>query len=689
MKNHMGFKGFNRFKICLAVVGLGLLLGCNSVQATYRASTQELMSRQYPIYMGNQFHTSAINPSVVQKVASDLDIVSINKQEDLFVDHGANADIANQIHGLNPKVKVLQYLNLMDVWNTSDAYVWMKSNNAFLFDDNGREVHPYESTYGTSRWAGDPTNTGWQDYYANHSKSIVDQGMDGIFSDNWFRTNAQNWVLSPARFSAIVAGWETIGQKTKSLIGNKILIGNSPALNTYQSRDGSMVEMRNAPYASAFNYYLKLSDESASYGQINVDSIQNKFDGSEYMKSYDSILGFSLPACLLTDNIFAFSNDMKVFALVEKVGKIGVPKGPRYRINGVWERDFTAGKVVFNDTAAPITVPLDAGLYKDLNQTPVNSVTLDSFRGTILKNMPAPVSPSQLTVTGVAKGATSGNYFVNMAWLDNSVDETAFEVYQSVNPIDNFQFVGTVPSNTNSFSVNMGQIPAPGTYYYKVSAVSNAGKSDLSNTASVLLNPAPYAPSNLAVAGLTQGATSGNYYVNLTWNDTSSNETSFEVYQSVNSPDNFQLVSTVAANTGNFAVNVGATPVAGTYYYKVLAVNDSGKSAPTNIANANVNPIPTAPSDALVTSVVKGTSGNYFVYLQWKDNSANEKSFEIYQSLDPTANFKLIKTPVANSTTYGINIGSNPVRATYYYQVVAVNDYGRSPQSNTASAVVK
>ena len=102
-----------------------------------------------------------------------------------------------------------------------------------------------------------------------------------------------------------------------------------------------------------------------------------------------------------------------------------------------------------------------------------------------------------------------------------------------------------------------------------------------------------------------------------------------------------------------------------------------------------VGQIPNAPSNLTFVSVAKGaTSGNYYVNLTWKDNSNNETGFEIYQSINSTGNFKLIKTLAANSTGYLINIGSNPKHGTYYYTIYAVNQYGKSQPSNTVSAKI-
>ena len=356
------------------------------IKATnYRPAMQEIMSRPYPIIAGNQFRSKDLDIPLAQRVIKDLDLVIVNKTDDLFIDKGANASFARYIHKYNPRVKVLQYLNLIDVWENQDSFQWMKDKEAILLDDAGNPVHPYQKNYGTKRWAADPTNRDWQKYYAERAKSIIDQGLDGIFSDNWFRTNSQNWNINGQRFSTIQQAWEMIGRKTKAEIGEgKILIGNSPAHNGYQSRDASMIEMRNAPNSKDFNNYLKWSDEASKYTQANLDTI-SWMNGRTYMSSPESVLQFSLPACLLTDNIFGIPNDNDIFSIIEKVGKIGSPLAPRYRAQNILQRNFTGGKVLFNDTDKPVVIKLPLRLYKDLDNNPVSTVSLDSFRGIILK----------------------------------------------------------------------------------------------------------------------------------------------------------------------------------------------------------------------------------------------------------------------------------------------------------------
>lgn len=708
--------------------------------ATCPAAMQEIMSRPYPRLMGNQWHVApdgtfgaGNTASTIDFAGKYLDYVSLNRasggMNDLFLDfyqstHDPTRGLlktSNDLHSAaaaaGRKIYVLAYHNMSDVWyyesvnSFPNENFWMKpdgknigtwdymnNHNLWLHASDGSIV-TYPGYTSSQRRMWDSRNQAVQEYWAQHAKGITDQGFDGIFADNWLRTG-----FGGTDRVGVQQGWNATGARFKQLAPNKILVGNSPPFGVFTNRDVCMLEDRIAQTATgdkSIAGYLQYSDQAAAMGQVCQDTYWDEAAGP--------LETFRIPMVLLTDNVFGLTLSTKQghplsseSSVIIKLGKIGYPKGPRYTANGVLQRDFTLGKDIVNNTGSTVTVNLPAGVYKTINGTQVNSVTLNAYSGIVLKtsgSVPppaptAPAAPSGLTVTGVTKGATTGNYFVNLSWTDNSTNETGFELQQAVNSTTNFQTVGTIPANTTAYAVNLGTTPTAGTYYYRLLAVNDTGKSAPSNTASanVTIPTVPAAPTGLAIASVTKGATTGNYYVNLTWKDNATNETGYKIFQSVNSATNFQLVKTAATNATSYGVSIGTTPVSGTYYYKVVATNAAGDSQPSNTVSkaiSTVNP-PAAPSNLAVTKVAKSlTSGDYFVYLTWKDNSTNETGFQILQSINSTSNFQVVKTPAMNSTSYGVNIGSTPVKGTYYYKVIAVNAGGNSASSNTAQATVK
>jgi large repetitive protein len=88
---------------------------------------------------------------------------------------------------------------------------------------------------------------------------------------------------------------------------------------------------------------------------------------------------------------------------------------------------------------------------------------------------------------------------------------------------------------------------------------------------------------------------------------------------------------------------------------------------------------PAAPRN--LAAQVSGAS----VQLSWVDAPFNETGFNVYRSTSPSGNFLRINTTTLpkNSTTYLDNLVQEG--QTYYYKVVAINSFGQSVDSNSAS----
>ncbi len=110
-----------------------------------------------------------------------------------------------------------------------------------------------------------------------------------------------------------------------------------------------------------------------------------------------------------------------------------------------------------------------------------------------------------------------------------------------------------------------------------------------SNATTQVLPPVPAAPTNL-----TATATSATG-ISLSWQDTATNASNYEVYRSNNNNQSFILVATLPSNTFSYKDN-GLFADA-KYYYQVNAVNVGGTSAYSNQVNTvtlDVPPVITA-----------------------------------------------------------------------------------------------
>ena len=181
---------------------------------------------------------------------------------------------------------------------------------------------------------------------------------------------------------------------------------------------------------------------------------------------------------------------------------------------------------------------------------------------TALNAAVAPAAPSGLS----ASAASSSQ--VNLAWIDNSSNETGFKIERSGNGGSTYaQIATTTASSYSDTGLAAGTI-----YYYRVRAYNTAGDSSYSGAATATTQAGVTIPA--APSGLSASAASTSQ-INLAWTDNSANETGFRVERSSNGGSTF---TQVAATTANSYSNTGLA-AGTTYLYRVCAYNSAGNSA--------------------------------------------------------------------------------------------------------------
>jgi len=90
--------------------------------------------------------------------------------------------------------------------------------------------------------------------------------------------------------------------------------------------------------------------------------------------------------------------------------------------------------------------------------------------------LPAPAAPTKLTLTAVSQSQ------INLAWTDNSSNESGFLVEQSLDGI-NFTLIATVGPNVRTWSAT--GLRANTRYYFRVRAFNAGGNSAYSNIANI------------------------------------------------------------------------------------------------------------------------------------------------------------------------------------------------------------
>jgi FtsP/CotA-like multicopper oxidase with cupredoxin domain len=319
-------------------------------------------------------------------------------------------------------------------------------------------------------------------------------------------------------------------------------------------------------------------------------------------------------------------------------------------------------------------------------------------------------APSNLTATSPT------GVGVTLTWLDNSTNETSFQVSRSGGAVAfvpvNVTRTAALKAATGGTVTYADATALAGTAYsYTVVAINTVGTTvSASPAANISIATAMPAPT-----GLTAVQSGAN--IALTWTDTSATETSFEVLRTDTSgltAVTYPVARTAAQATSvNRAVtysDIAAVP--GTVYtYAVRAVNTAAPVAPalTGVstysgytANATASVVIPAPTQLSTALPAAGTG----VLLTWVDNATFETGYRIDRAIitDPGSITGLVPAttvfaPLATVartgnlvTTTGAVSYTDPLTATpaagagqvYAYQVVALKGTAASLPSNAA-----
>ncbi len=270
--------------------------------------------------------------------------------------------------------------------------------------------------------------------------------------------------------------------------------------------------------------------------------------------------------------------------------------------------------------------------------------------------------------------ATSNGSEIDLAWADNSSNETGFIIERSTDGVT-FSLLTTTNANVTSYS-DISSLAFSTTYSYRVRATNAAGDSQNSNVSSVMTPapPLPAAPSGLAAAVVSISQ------INLSWTDNSNNETGFIIERSTDGVT-FSLLTTTAANATSYSDTNSLAPGT-TYYYCVRATNSFGDSSNSSVASATTPATP--PSPVAPNNLVAAAISSSRIDLVWQDTSTNETGFKIERSTDGV-NFTQIALIGANLTNYSDTTGLS-AGTKYFYRLRATNAGGDSAYSSVASA---
>ncbi|MGQ9589532.1 MAG: fibronectin type III domain-containing protein [Planctomycetota bacterium] len=256
---------------------------------------------------------------------------------------------------------------------------------------------------------------------------------------------------------------------------------------------------------------------------------------------------------------------------------------------------------------------------------------------------------------------------IRLSWLDNSDDETAFELERSDAGAP-FAQIASLPPSTTSY-LDSGLLSGT-EYAYRVRALNSFGPSAYSAPASATTGRLPAAPSGLVLTFR------GHDSLAFSWTDNADNEAGFSIERS-DAGAAFRGVAQVSEDVVSFR---DSDLLPGTLYaYRVIAFNRFGASAPSDTLEATTGKFPDAPSELVATAEWLDT-----VRIAWRDNSDDETAFEVERRSGEGGAFVKVAEVPAGETSF-IDAGLQEGR-TYAYRVRAVNEFGASAYSNEAEA---
>ena len=273
--------------------------------------------------------------------------------------------------------------------------------------------------------------------------------------------------------------------------------------------------------------------------------------------------------------------------------------------------------------------------------------------------------------TGLTGQLVTGS--IELAWQDNSTNETAFSVersYLTGAGWTNFAVIATLPTNTVSYRDTTYQ-PAT-TNNYRVRATNGGGDSAYSNVASVVVLGTGDPPK--AVMSATPSTGTSPLTVNF---DGSQSSPAFGTITSW-----AWVFGDGAAGTGATTTHVYTTP--GTYTATLTVTSNSGGSGSTSVSIAVTAPQPpTAPTALTATALSRSSIG-----LNWTNTAISQTQVQIERCQGSgCTSFTQIAAVAGTATTF-TDTGLKSRKA-YTYRVRASSAAGVSAYSASATATTQ
>lgn len=370
---------------------------------------------------------------------------------------------------------------------------------------------------------------------------------------------------------------------------------------------------------------------------------------------------------------------------------------------------MTSGGITFRDQ--PL-VPTTTYTYR---VRPFNTADIDTVFTTFygpysnqleVTTLPEPPdAPSSLTVTPI------DTQRLKLDWTDTSTNEASLKIERRrvTPPSTSFTEIIVITSDATTgpgtgartfTDDNAGiGLSANTTYEYRIRSSNVAG--DSAYVGPVAGKTLPTAPSIAPVLGIS-GQT--NSRIDLAWTYNNNDQVGFKIFRAAESAPGsgaagpYTLIRTDTQKATNTQapfdeIYTFSDPGLGantTFFYRVMAYNQSGDGPSSNEASGTTLPDPPAPADDLDVTLVPGSTNS--VRLEWDDNSqapAEESGFKIEQSLTGSDPWTLVRTSLPNTGTGRLSetITGLQRNTVFYFRVIAFANNGAGDSDATPSNV--
>ncbi len=343
---------------------------------------------------------------------------------------------------------------------------------------------------------------------------------------------------------------------TQSPFSIEITWGSSLTASTYNLYRSNTASGFYSPVASVADTTYRdsgLSQDTEYFYKVSAENVAGESDQSNYVSAKTWIV-ITVPTGLNAES----SSPSEVDLSWNSVNGADIYKIFRSMSqSGVFNEIDSTTNTTYTDTGLDANTTyyykLSAkGLSGESNQTNAVEVTT---------KMPIPEIPTGLTAT------TLGAYEIEVDFTTVS-GAIGYVIYSSLSSSGTYDSVATIGSPPFTHS----DLESNTTYYYKVSAYSDGGESDLSDMASATTDKAP--PDT--PTGLKADAQSCEE-IDITFNSVNDAD-EYIIYHSTSAGGNYTELQTIS----NTSYTHGNLDPKSTHYYKVSASNNNGESDLSN-----------------------------------------------------------------------------------------------------------